>query len=220
MRTRFYTLLPSILLMGSFMFSGAAPLAAQDDQAGDWLLKFKILGVLPDESSTITPINGEVAIEEKFTAEVDISYFVADHWALELVLATLPHEVMAKGTDLGTVDLGEIWLLPPTLTLQYHFSFEDTFHPYVGAGVNYTMFYGDDLPSGGPAESIDYDSAFGAAFVAGVETPLRGNWLVNFDVKKVLLSTDVDINSGAIGADVDIDPWLASLGIGYRIGGS
>ena len=39
-------------------------------------------------------------------------------------------------------------------------------------------------------------------------------WFVNVDVKKLFLQTDVSINSGAITADVDIDPWIVGVGIG------
>lgn len=42
------------------------------------------------------------------------------------------------------------------------------------------------------------------------------NWSVNFDVKKLFISTEVAINGGAINADVDIDPWIVGLGVGYK----
>ena len=34
-------------------------------------------------------------------------------------------------------------VLPPTVTLQYHFTPEQKFSPYVGAGLNYSFFYGE-----------------------------------------------------------------------------
>ena len=36
-------------------------------------------------------------------------------------------------------------MVPPTLTLQYHFTQFGAWKPYVGAGVNYTYFYDRDL---------------------------------------------------------------------------
>jgi outer membrane protein len=39
---------------------------------------------------------------------------------------------------------------------------------------------------------------------------------VNLDVKKLWISTDVSINNGAINADVDINPWIVGVGVGYR----
>jgi outer membrane protein len=50
----------------------------------------------------------------------------------------------------------------------------------------------------------------------GVDYMLNEHWLVNVDVKKLFLSTDVSLNGGAITADVDINPWIVGAGIGYR----
>jgi outer membrane protein len=45
---------------------------------------------------------------------------------------------------------------------------------------------------------------------------LNEHWLVNVDLKKLFLNTDVNINNGAIKADVDINPWIVGVGMGYR----
>lgn len=42
---------------------------------------------------------------------------------------------------MGLGKVGKVWLLPPTLTFQYHFTDFGAFKPYVGAGVNYTILY-------------------------------------------------------------------------------
>ena len=38
----------------------------------------------------------------------------------------------------------------------------------------------------------------------------------NFDVKYLWINTDVEINGGAIEADVDLNPWIVGVGLGYR----
>lgn len=119
-------------------------------------------------------------------------------------------------TSAGQVDLSDVWLLPPTLTLQYHFlPHSETFRPYIGAGVNYTHFYNEDA---GAANSIDYDDSFGYALQAGMDYGINDNWAVNIDVKKVMINTDVTIKTGGntINADVDIDPWVFGVGVAYR----
>ena len=78
-------------------------------------------------------------VDNAYVPEIDISYFVTPNIALELIAATTKHDVGASdGTDLGSV-----WLLPPTLTLQYHFAPTSRFSPYIGAGLNYTIFYNE-----------------------------------------------------------------------------
>lgn len=182
---------------------------------GDWLIRGRLLNVSPNESATINPIGGDVDIDTSFVPELDISYFFTDRIAAELILGVTPHDVMAVGTAAGNVDLGEVTLLPPTLTLQYHFLPEGTIHPYVGAGINYTVFFNEDLPAGGIATSINYDNSFGLALQGGIDFDVNENWFFNLDVKYIDINTDVTINN-AITADVDIDPWVFGIGVGRR----
>ena len=181
-----------------------------------WLIRLRGISVMPDEGATITPIGGDVDIENQIVPELDISYFFTENFALELILATTPHDVAAEATALGDVDLGDVWLLPPTLTAQYHFNPRGDFRPYVGAGINYTIFYNED--EGPVASAIDYSNEFGFALQAGVDVPLNDTWFFNVDVKKVWLGTDVGIQAAGttVNADVDIDPLIVGVGVGRR----
>lgn len=190
--------------------TAAAPLSLADND-GPWMVRGRVIGVLPDEDAKITPIGGNVKIDNTVVPELDISYFLDKHWALELILATTPHDVSHTPTGL---DLGSVWLLPPTLTAQYHFMPDsDSFRPYLGAGVNYTIFYNVDNPSG---LHLNYDNSFGFALQAGADFPIGNGWAINVDVKKIWLNTNVNIAPLGVHADVDIDPWVVGVGIGYR----
>ncbi len=195
----------------------AAPAAIAQDS--DWMFRVRALSVMPDESATITPIGGAVDISTSLVPEFDITYFLTDHLALELILGVTPHDVKAVDTALGEVDLGDVWLLPPTLTLQYHFNPGEQIRPYAGAGVNFTHFFNSSLPSGSPLASIKYGSSTGFALQAGVDYQINERWFVNFDVKKIWINTDVTIDAGGLGqvrADVDINPWVFGIGFGWR----
>ena len=132
-------------LMATSTLIGAAAYA--DDNP--WMVRGRVLGVLPDESADLSVGNaalaGSVDIGDQYVPELDITYFFNDNIAVELILAVTPHDVDAVGVtvpgalDNATVDLGDVWLLPPTLTLQYHFDTGTQFKPYVGAGVNATF---------------------------------------------------------------------------------
>lgn len=196
---------------------GAADAIAQQagKTAGDFMVRGRIIGVLPQEDSSISTIGGEAKIDNAWVPEVDFSYFVTDNIAFELIAATTKHNVDAKGTAAGDLDLGSVRLLPPTLTAQYHFMPKSAFSPYVGAGVTYAMFYN---AKDGAADSIHYDNAWGVALQAGFDYSIGGNWYLNADVKKIFINTDVTV--GALGtsvkADVDIDPWVVGVGMGYK----
>jgi len=194
-----------------------SPVLAQDS-ASPWQFRLRGIAIVPDESAKIAEIGGDVDIDPAYVPELDISYFVADQISLELILATAPHDVMAVGTAAGDVDLGSVWLLPPTLTVQFHPVPTARVRPYVGAGGNLTFFYNVDVP-GPTVTSADYDTAFGVALQAGVDIPLGdGGWLLNVDGKKIFLNTDVSLNGGDITADVDINPWVIGVGVGKRLG--
>ncbi len=187
--------------------SGPA-LAADDFKAGDWMLRARALGVVPQESSSMN-IADRVKVDDSVVPELDITYFFTPNISAELIAAVTPHDVTTK----GGVDAGSSWLLPPTLTLQYHFNQCPMATPYVGAGVNYTHFFNTDA---GSLNSVKYDDSFGAALQAGVDIPLKDNWYANIDVKKVFISTTAKFTPSGVRADVDIDPWLVGVGVGYR----
>lgn len=176
---------------------------------GKWLVRARAIDVIPQEDSTVS-IGGEANVNNNVVPEIDVSYFFTPNIALELIAATTQHKVKLN----NTTDLGDAWLLPPTLTLQYHFTqFQDIIKPYVGAGINYTHFYNTDS---GVLNSAHYNDSFGGALQAGFDVPIKNNWYFNLDVKKVWINTDVKFNGGAIYADVDINPWIIGTGIGYR----
>lgn len=208
-----------LLATTAFLFlgtlAGEAALAQDGKAAGTFMLRGRAIAVVPDESSTVTVIRGSVDASNAVVPEVDLSYFLTDNIAFELIAATTPHKMKDKGSTLGDVDLGTVWLLPPTLTAQYHFMPKSQISPYVGAGVNYTFFYNADAP-GTTVKSISYDNNFGWALQAGVDYNIAGRWFLNADVKKLFLSTKAKINGGAIVGDVDLDPWIFGLGLGYR----
>lgn len=189
------------------------PAYAEGFQQGDWLVRGRIIGMIPDEDSSTTVAGGKVGVGNDVMPEVDFSYFLTDHIAAELILATTKHDLDGKGTLTGT-KIGSAWIVPPTITLQYHFMPDQAFKPYVGAGVNYSFFWNEDPSSS--FNSLEMTGGFGWALQAGFDYQINENWYANFDVKKVFLNVDASLNHGGVKADVDLDPWDVGVGIGYR----
>jgi outer membrane protein len=186
-----------------------------------WQVRLRAVGVAPDESAKIGIIGGDVAISNALIPELDFTYFFTEHFAAELILGTAKHDVKAINTAAGNVDLGSVWLLPPTLTAQYHFYTSDqkVFKPYIGAGLNYTLFY--NVKSGGVAD-VKYDNALGYAAQVGFDLMLDDTFFINVDAKRLFLSTDVTVDASnlapglSIPAEVDINPWLIGVGVGMK----
>ncbi|MEZ5946394.1 MAG: OmpW family outer membrane protein [Hyphomonas sp.] len=214
------------LLAGAAWAGVAGAASAQDNP---WMIRARVIGVMPDEGAKLsaggTALGGSVDISDEYVPEVDITYFFNKNIAAELIAATTQHSVKATNVSAvggADVDLGDVWVLPPTVTLQYHFTNMGQFKPYVGAGVNFTLFYNED--EGPVADSIDYDSSVGPALQAGFDYDLDGQpggWAFNADVKKIWINSDVTVDfttalGATVKADADIDPVVLGLGFGYK----
>lgn len=207
-----------ILLFG---FTGI--INAQDSGSdGDFSkLQFRLraIDVIPNESATIEAIGGDVELSSAIVPELDITYFFTPNWSAELILGTTKHDVTAVGTAAGDLDLGSVKLLPPTLTGQYHFGTEG-FIPYLGAGLNMTLYYGVD--EGPVADNVEYATSIGYAFQGGFDYMLNDKWFINVDVKRLFLSTTATVDAttalgATVDADVDIHPWIFGIGFGMKM---
>lgn len=180
-------------------------------QQTPWQVRVRAVHINTADKSD--PVGGagaadRLTVSNKTIPEVDISYFFTPNIAAELIL-TVPqkHTVRLDGADIGTFKH-----LPPTLTVQYHFTPGAQISPYVGAGLNYTRISSVKLLGG--AGDLENQS-FGAALQAGVDYKLDKNWSLNLDVKKVQIRSDVYVSNAKASA-VKLDPWLVGVGVGYR----
>ncbi|SJM31860.1 Uncharacterized outer-membrane protein y4mB [Mesorhizobium delmotii] len=181
-----------------------------------WQIRLRALGVITEDSGYVNAVPGSgLSYSNSVTPELDISYFFTDNVAAELILGTTYANITGQGSIGGLGNIGKVWLLPPTLTLQYHFTDFGAFEPYVGAGVNYTIFYHQEA---GSADDLKVKNTFGTALQVGFDYKLDQHWGVNFDVKKLFLKPDFDVTvAGAKQTGkAELDPWLIGAGVTYR----
>jgi outer membrane protein len=181
-----------------------------------WKVRLRGVYVLTDNKGLVNGVgSSDLAYSNTVIPELDISYYFNDNIAAELILGTTAASVQGKGSIAGLGEIGKVWLLPPTLTLQYHFTNFGDFKPYVGAGINYTMFYNQDA---GSADSLHVKNTFGTALQAGIDYQIDEHWDFNVDVKKIFLEPkfDVTVNGADLSGKAKINPWLIGTGFGYR----
>lgn len=201
------------LLTAALLAANAAPALATE--AGDLKVRLRGIGFITDTDGTTDALGGQASTSNDYVPELDFTYFVTKNIAAELILATTKHRVKVKDSTSGDLDLGTVWVLPPVLTLQYHFNPDGTWNPYVGAGINYTITYADK--KGRSVNKVSYSNEIGYAFQAGLDYNIDKTWSINFDVKKVFVDTDITANSGGVNAKgTDLNPWVFGIGVGYN----
>lgn len=207
--------------LGKMTFIGAAVCIALSGQVlalerGDWLLRVGGASVNPDDSSgQVGNIAGSgVSVDSAESLIFNITYMIRDNIGLEL-LAALPftHDVYATGSIAGLGKIAEVEHLPPTFSVQYHFSPRSNFRPYLGAGINYTTFT-DEKAVGGTVTSISLDDSWGLAVQAGFDVDVTQELFFNADVRYINIETTATTNVGNV--DIDINPWVYSLAFGMR----
>lgn len=211
----------TLLTLGLTSFSAAAY------EAGDWVVRGRIIHVDTNEDTSTIRVDGAsvagsgVDVTSDTVPELDITYMWTPHWGTELILGTTQHTVDGSGTLNSLGGIIDTNVLPPTLTLQYHFKPNSDIRPYAGVGVNYTAFYDEKVTGGldAPGAKVKIDNSWGLAFQAGVDVDINEDWFVNFDVKYIDIDTTAHFKNTAVGAgrasvDVDLQPWVFGIGIG------
>ncbi|WP_352766495.1 OmpW family protein [Mesorhizobium sp. M0146] len=213
-----------LILMGQQAVAAELAQAASVPRAGaavtewpnPWQVRLRALGVITEDSGYVNAVPGSgLSYSNTVTPELDVSYYFTDNIATELILGTTYANIEGQGAIGALGNVGKVWLLPPTLTLQYHFTNFGAFKPYVGSGVNYTIFYNQHA---GSAHALKVKNTFGTALQVGFDYMVDQHWGVNFDVKKLFVKPDFDVtvDGAKLKGKAELDPWLIGAGVTYR----
>ncbi|CUJ86870.1 Outer membrane protein W precursor [Ruegeria denitrificans] len=192
------------LTLSTALVAFAAPAIAQNQ--GDWTLGVGVAYLDPkSDNGTLAGFEADVSsdVSAIFTAE----YFVRDNLGIELLAATpFNHNIALGGTDIASTKQ-----LPPTLSLNYHFPTNSVWKPYVGAGLNYTIFFDQKTPLG----DLDIDNSLGVSLQAGLDYMITEKGAVRLNVRWFDIDSDVKLDGVDIGK-AEIDPWLVGLSYVHR----
>ena len=193
-----------------------APIAAQAQaEENPWMLRVRAVDLLfqNGQSNTVSTLN--VKAQNEWIPEVDVSYFFTKNIAAELVL-TYPQQVNITAGS-GNSNVGKVSALPPSLLVQYHFTELGAFKPYVGVGVNYTIFGNrQNFPALGNSVQVDQNSV-GVVGQIGADYMFDKNWGLNLDVKYATMSTNVTtVQGGTNLGKLTLNPWMPAVGVTYK----
>ncbi len=200
-------------------------------EKGDWIFHARAININPNDSSSMIHVDGGgvpgtgVNVDDNFSLDLSLAYMISDRWAIEL-LADLSskHSVSAYGLEALNVPNGtnvvDTNVLPPTLFFQYQFRPTEKVRPYFGVGINYTLFFNEELSAAAKsvlgASNLDLESSFGLGAQFGIDFEMENNWFFNVDVKYIQIDTEASFET-AIGpalVEVDINPTVFGIGFG------
>jgi len=228
----------SLLTVSLLAAALASPLALAHKE-GDFIVRAGAAVVDPDESSSTLRADGgavpgtSAGVGSDTQLGLTFAYMLQDHLGLELLAATpFTHEVTVSGVSAATgvpgleCKLADISHLPPTLSLQwYPMAPSSKFQPYAGVGVNYTTFFDEDLTSARSAQgfsNLELDDSWGISGQLGMDYMITDQILLNAAVWYIDIDTTATVDGptalgiGQTKVDVDIDPWVYMVGVGYK----
>lgn len=202
-------------LITASLLSATLAVPAFAHQQGDIIVRAGAIMVAPNESSGDVLGYGEFEVNDNIQLGLNFTYMATDNIGIELVAASpFKHEVSLG--DLGVI--AEVNQLPPTLLAQYYFGDSGSkFRPYVGAGVNFTVFFDTKFNDTTGLQDLDLSNSVGLAAQIGMDYKINEKWLVNASVMYADISTDVTFNDGTTDYKIktDIDPLVYMVSVGY-----
>jgi outer membrane protein W/outer membrane protein OmpA-like peptidoglycan-associated protein len=207
----------------------AAPVAAHAEK-GDWLFRVGMSQINPDSENLVlfedstTGEKDTLVVDSDLSPTFNVSYFFTDNLSTELLAAwPFTHGIDVKSTEAETARVANVDVLPPTLSLNWHFNVDGTWRPYVGLGVNYTLFSGEETRGDLAGTSLKLDDSIGAAGQVGIDIGAPdSNWFWNLNVRYIDISTDAELSIPDEGTvdlgSVDINPMVYGVHVGYKFG--
>ena len=212
---------------------------AADYKAGDIVVRGGATMVSPDSGKSgvyVEALGGDtplsISVDDNTQLGLNFVYFYDNNWAVEVLAATpFTHDVTIHdpqgisgglfGADVDGATLAEVTQLPPTVSALYYFDSASAFKPYVGVGVNYTIFFDEDFKSTPKSlgfNDLELDGSFGFSVQLGADYQLNNKWHVNASARYIDIGTDANFKIGDIkgSASVDVDPMVYSIMLGYK----
>ena len=109
------------------------------------------------------------------------------------------------------------------MTLDYFpLNSKSAWQPYIGVGLNYTIFYSEgtstelDTALNDSDARLDLTNSLGIVVRAGLDYKINDRWGLNATAYWIDIDTEATIESSAATVDVEIDPFVYLLGISYK----
>jgi outer membrane protein len=170
--------------------------------------------------------NTKIDIDDATQVSGGFSYDLNDTWRVTFAVLALPfeHHIVGDGAINGVGKIASVKQLPPTVLLQYKFlDATAQFRPYVGAGLSYAYFFGEEGTAtltaltnpGGAPTTLSAKSKLAPSLQLGGQYAINSKWFVDVNVMKTWVKTTATLSTGQ-KIDAKLDPLSVDLWVGYR----
>jgi outer membrane protein len=202
-------------VVATFLLGAAllAPVASAEApwERTDWIVRGGVSQVDPKSGDFSLSPTATLGVDDDTGFSFDVTAMLSQNWGLELFAAPAQNHRTTSDSATASTPFGKVEPLIQTLTGQYHFNPLGRARPYVGAGLGYAQFSGEQ-----PA-SISLGRSWGPTAVAGIDLGVTQRFFVNLSARWVDMDAKVKQNGRSIG-DVALDPMIYSVNLGYRFG--
>lgn len=173
----------------------------------------------------LPPMNS-VDVKSSSSIALTVSYYQNENISYQFYVAPpIDFDIHASGTIQGLGHLSTVDVLLPTALVNYTFNTMGSFKPYIGAGINYSIFSGEKstpILEGalGGSTSVQLKNSFGIALQAGIQFDINKQWYLNANYLWIDVDSTAKIDTSAVGTkrtvDLKIDPSVFYFSLGYR----
>lgn len=230
----------AFLFISSIAFSSIAKdIYADDDNSkadydsayyeneGNLLFKARVRGISTDgkqsnlpQATAANPVKIGNLIENGFGVDASTSVFFNSYIAAELSVGF--DMLRVKNSNLANIAYNyggsfvgkrkDLYMVPLTLTGQYHIAPFGAIRPYIGGG-----YHGAYMMT---KSKFKVKNGIGPVIQAGVDFYAKDDTFITVDLKQYFLKNKVNYSSSLVNtpvsSDVRINPLVLSIGIGFR----
>lgn len=185
-----------------------------------WVVNVDATGILFNTSGKINVagqrIPGTLKLANTATMTFDVGYYFFNNFTVDVVGGIPPHSTASGAGEASSLGpAGKVNVAPAVVQILYHFTDLGPFHPFIGGGVNYTIFMNK---VGINVSDFHVKDNWGGAVTGGIVYDLSENWGINVTASQIFLSSTAkgSVGPAPVAVKVVANPTAISMGVTYH----
>lgn len=202
-----------LMLVGGFLLTSCAAYAQSTPPHVPGV--YAVIGyssLQPKKDSGTLSGNLDTHINHDSKASIALGYRFNAHMSMELwsPVSAFQHRIELQGVPAATIKHR-----PVLLTFQYHYRVQTRVQPYFGLGYGVVSLSGQRTEGPLAGSTINVKKGDGLTAQFGVDIFANTHLFVRAEARYLHWNSKVAVNGTDLGK-VTLNPWIYSVGLGYR----